>query len=220
MGKVIKKGIGDDTGFQDLVSSNESTRRAPIIERATVAAKDEAFEIITKAKTEAEHLIQTAEEKAKHIQAEAHARGFAEGKEEGATQLLETITKASERLHRTEDALSKNIKTLAISIAKKILGRELESNPDAVLALVKQALTDKARQRKEISLRINPEDLEHIRASRSELLEVLSRCQEISIREDPDVARFGVIIETEAGSIDAQLETQLEAIQNVLRAMP
>ncbi|MEE2961339.1 MAG: FliH/SctL family protein [Myxococcota bacterium] len=220
MGKVIKKGIGDDTGFQDLVSTDEPTRRAPIIERATVEAKDEASEIITKAKSEAEQIIQAAEEKAKHLEAEAHERGFSEGKEEGASQLLETVTKASKRIQQTEDALSKNIKDLAIGIAKKILGQELQSNPDAVVALVKQALTDKARQRKEISLRINPEDLEHIRSSRSELLEVLSRCREISIREDPDVARFGVIIETEAGTIDAQLETQLEAIQNVLRAMP
>jgi len=59
--------------------------------------------------------------------------------------------------------------------------------------------------------------MEIIRENRSALIEVLSRAKEISIREDPDVARYGVVIETDAGTIDAQLETQLDVIEGVLR---
>ena len=71
--------------------------------------------------------------------------------------------------------------------------------------------------RREIFLRVNPADLQFIRDKKPDLLDVLSRAKEIGIREDPDVARHGVIIETDAGSIDAQLETQLAVLERTLK---
>ncbi|HET6347411.1 MAG TPA: FliH/SctL family protein, partial [Myxococcota bacterium] len=106
---------------------------------------------------------------------------------------------------------------LAVSIARRVLGRELEFHPEAVVQIVKQALGEKARQRREISLRVHPDDLQMIREHKAELLEILSRTKEIAIRADPEVGRHGVIIETDAGIIDAQLETQLAAFERVLR---
>jgi flagellar biosynthesis/type III secretory pathway protein FliH len=44
----------------------------------------------------------------------------------------------------------------------------------------------------------------------------LSRAKEIGIREDPEIARGGVVIETDAGTIDAQIDTQLEVFEKIL----
>jgi hypothetical protein len=52
------------------------------------------------------------------------------------------------------------LKELAVSIARKVLGRELEFAPEGVVDLIKQALSEKARQRREIYLRVNPADLQ------------------------------------------------------------
>ena len=55
-----------------------------------------------------------------------------------------------------------------------------------------------------------------IRKNKSQLLDVLSRAKEIGISEDPDVERYGVIIETDAGTIDAQLDSQLAVFERIL----
>ena len=44
--------------------------------------------------------------------------------------------------------------------------------------------------------------------------------KDVAIKEDSDVPPAGCIIETDSGTIDAQLSTQLEMIQRVLLADP
>src|SRR6185436_15287526 len=111
-------------------------------------------------------------------------QGYAEGKNEGAAELSEVVAKASQRLKQIEAQVVPQLKDLALAIARKILGKELEFHPDAVVEIIKQALSEKARQRREIFLRVNPDDLHILRERKAELIEVLSRCKEIGIRED------------------------------------
>ena len=73
---------------------------------------------------------------------------------------------------------------------------------------------EKARLRQEICLKVHPDDLELLRAHKSDLLDVLSRAKEIGILEDSKVERHGVIIETDSGTIDAQLDSQLAIFEH------
>ncbi len=222
MSKVIKRSavdVGDispDTGFADT-----SAKRAPIIDRSTYEARSDAQQIRERAVAEAEEKRREAEQRAQEAYEEAKQRGYddgyREGRETGAAELAEVVAKASQRLSQIEAQAVPQLKGLALTIAKKILGKELEFHPDAVVDIVKQALAEKARQRRELVLRVNPEDLATVREHKPELLEVLSRAKEIGIREDPDVSRYGVVIETDAGIIDAQLETQLEVFERILK---
>lgn len=218
MGKVIKKGdtgIGDispDTGFADVAV----TRRPAIIKSETVDAKGEAQRILDRAEADAAMIRHQAELEAEELKAQAQKTGFDLGKDEAAAQLSEVVSRTTARLQQIEGQVEPQLKELALVIARKILGRELEFHPEAVVDIVKQALSEKARQRREIFLRVNPDDLQYIREHKPELLEVLSRAKEIGIREDPDVAAHGVVIETDAGIIDAQLETQLAVFERVL----
>ena len=217
MGKVIKRSSSDSIDTPSDSEFSDVGRRSPIIERSTIEARSQADEIREKAQNEAEALIAKAQEEAEALRTQAREEGYAQGRDQGAQELTQIVAQSSQRLNQIETQLVSQVKDLALSIARKILGRELATRPEAVVELVKEALAEKARQRREISLRINPDDMAVIRENRSALVEVLSRAKEISIREDPDVARFGVIIETDAGTIDAQLETQLNVIEGVLR---
>jgi type III secretion protein L len=217
MGKVIKKGnaeVGDispDTGFADVV------HRPPVIDRAVFDAKHEAQQIKERALAEAQKIRDQVQQEAEQIKKQAYEKGYAQGHETGAQELAQVIAKISVRAQQMEDQAIPQLKELALKIARKILGRELEFAPEAVVDIVKQALSEKARQRREIYLRVNPADLHFIREHKAELLEVLSRAKEIGIREDPAVAQHGVVIETDAGVIDAQLETQLAVFERVLK---
>jgi len=220
MGKVIKKGetgvtggdISPDTGFAD----GSAGRRPSIIRSETVDAKGEAQRIIERAQAEATEIVHQAELDAEKLKAAAFEQGQEEGRNTAAAQLSEIVSKSSVRLAQIEAQAEPQLRELALTIARKIIGRELEFHPEAVVDIVKQALSEKARQRREIFLRVNPEDLQHIRENKPALLEVLSRAKEIGIREDPDVAVGGAIIETDAGIIDAQIETQLAVFERVL----
>ncbi|MBI5508838.1 MAG: flagellar assembly protein FliH [Deltaproteobacteria bacterium] len=218
MGKVIKKGeleLGDispDTGFAEAAA----IRRPGIIKSDTIDAKSEAQRIVERAQAEAVEIRKAAELEAEKLKEQAYALGMEEGKNNAATELSQVVATASQRLSQIEAQVEPQLKELALTIAKKILGKELEFHPEAVVDIVKQALSEKARQRREIYLRVNPDDLQYIRDHKADLLEVLSRAKEIGIREDPDVAPHGVVIETDAGMIDAQLETQLAVFERVL----
>ena len=220
MGKVIKKGLSDDvTPAQELSAGSSPARRTPVIDKETFEARSEAKEMRERAQEEASKILQEANTEAEAIRESARKEGFSEGHSEAVSELTETVAKASARFQDIEEQLTSQLTQVAIAIARKILGQELTTSPEAVLQIVKNALSEKARQRQEINLRVNPEDWSLIRENKSELLEVLSRAKEIGISEDTDVERYGVIIETDAGIIDAQLESQLAIFERIFQNM-
>jgi type III secretion protein L len=234
MTRLIKKNPTDtetDTQRPSLSSPEHAVRKSPVIDKETFEARNESHAIRERAKAQAEHIVSEAEaeakrvllaaqEQAEQIKQEAHAQGLEEGKTEGATALAETVAQASARMAHIEAQVVPQLKDLAVAIAKRILGKELSMHPEQVVAIVRQALAEKARQRTEIFLRVHPEDLALLRTEKHALLEVLSRAKEIGLREDPNVQRYGVVIETDAGTIDAQLETQLAVFERVLKDVP
>ena len=227
MAKLIKRVGGDEAPPQAEFTQIAEARRTPVIDRETFEARagaqgireraeSQAADLVAEATARSEAMLAEAQQEAERMRADAEAAGREAGRQEGIGQLSEAVARASARLQAAEAQLVPQLGSLAVSIARKILGRELEFAPEAVVELVKQALADKARQRREITLRVHPDDLRILRDSRADLAEVLSRSKEIALIEDPKVERFGVIIETDAGTIDAQLETQLQVFERVL----
>jgi len=230
MTKVIKRtateagDITPETGFAETTKAHRIISKDKFEAKAEAQnireqAQAEAAELKAEAQAEAEQLLLEATANAERMSQDAREKGYREGREQGATELAEVVAQSSRRLQQIESQAIPQLKELSLSIARKILGKELQISPETVLDIVKQALAEKARQRREIFLRVNPDDLALIREHKGELLEVLSRCKEIGIREDPEVSPHGVIIETDAGIIDAQLETQLAVFERVLKDM-
>jgi type III secretion protein L len=232
MAKLIKKGdLDENTAITSVApSKQDAPRHGAIIDKDTYEARSEAqlireraqgqaAELVSQAQEQADALLAEAQEQAEALKQTAHDEGFAAGQTEGLAGLNEAVLRSSLRLQQIEKELAPQLTSLAVGIARRVLGKELEFHPEAVVEIVKQALGDKARQRREITLRIHPDDAHVIRENKPALLEMLSRCKEIAIREDADVEPHGVIIETEAGTIDAQLETQLAAFDKVLKEL-
>ena len=72
------------------------------------------------------------------------------------------------------------------------------------------------RNAKQLVLRINPDDGKMLRQNKKVLMELVARAVDISFKDDPTVESGGCIIQTEFGTIDGQLNTQLAMIRNVL----
>ena len=103
----------------------------------------------------------------------------------------------------------------ALQIAEELLGEEMGRRDDAIVDLVVSALQS-AQDAREVFLRIHPSQAAILRKHRSSLKDALTVAREVDVREDRKVTPGGVLIQTESGVIDAQLDTQLAEIARVL----
>src|SRR5206468_3048977 len=117
---------------------------------------------------------------------------------------------------RARDEAESELRTLAVKIAEKILGRELSLRADAISDVVGKALAH-AGDPRDVLVRINPADLEAIERGKTRLVEKIRAARSVTFRGDEAVTRGGCIVETELGVVDARLSTQLDAIERALR---
>lgn len=183
-------------------------------EQTIAQASQDAAMILPNAQAQAEQLIANANEESAELKATAEERGFAEGKEAGAAQVIELIAKQTKQFNDFMTSLEPQLLQLTLSIARKVISDELEAGSDIVVKITQRALKT-VRQRREITIRANPQDMETLKENKRALLDVLSRTKDIIFEEDPAIALGGVLIETEAGRIDARLETQLAVFEKI-----
>ena len=103
----------------------------------------------------------------------------------------------------------------ALRVAEDILAKEVAINEMAVVSIAVQALST-ARDSKEVFLRVHPRHAAALRDNKAKLIDALRSARDVQIREDKKVKAGGVLIQTEAGVIDAQLDTQLEEMALLL----
>lgn len=181
------------------------------IEAAVWDADRRVREMNAAAEDDARRIRAEAEAERSRLRAEAISAGRAEGVAAAAAELVRAATARDRLLARVRADLVE----LAVAIARRILAREVAAG-DAVEAIAAAALAE-ARERREVVLRIHPADAARIRGARERLDALLLRGA-LAVREDPAVPPGGAVVETEAGSLDARIETQLELLAAALRA--
>jgi len=105
---------------------------------------------------------------------------------------------------------------LAFTLARKIVGDELQARPAAVGDMAKMAVRQ-VLDCDQIRLRVNPDDLDHLRSIQGDLESMLSKSTPLEIRPDPSVERGGCLIETERGNLDARISSQLDTLRAGLK---
>ena len=101
---------------------------------------------------------------------------------------------------------------LAVAIARKIIGAELETSPDTVVKIVREALSS-GRRARQVSIKVPATDVARVRAGIPKL-DLAASCEVDVI--GGDIEAGGCVIEMEFGIIDARLETQLRLIEQSL----
>jgi flagellar assembly protein FliH len=100
---------------------------------------------------------------------------------------------------------------LAIAIARRVLNRELATDPEAILGLVKAAF-GKLHARETHRLRVSPSDAATIEQHRAKL----QLPPGVDIAADGSLIPGSVIFETSRGELDASVDTQLLEIDRGL----
>lgn len=192
-----------------------------------VEAHQKAAATIAAAEQEAEGVIAAATEQGDHLKLDAYDQGYREGYQAGLDQARQAIDEATARASQiTADAAVQAKETLlasqqqlveiALAVARKILSREIATNPDAVLPIVKAAL-ERVRDQDQVTVRVSPEDFGLVDDAAPELQSLLTQDCALSVVSDAGLTGGDCVVETAFGVIDARVDTQLEAIKTSLK---
>lgn len=141
---------------------------------------------------------------------------------EGETrQAVADLLETARSLHRERQGLllgaAEGTVELAFAVARRVLRREVECDPGAVLPLVHELLA-RGNASAALSIRLSPRDHAHLASCKDSLAEAAG-LDGLRLRVDAAIAPGGCVVETEQGTLDGRLETQLERIEEALRAV-
>ena len=207
-----------DIGGGDVAPLAWRHMGAPVEPPAEASAEAPRSEPDPELARQTEDLARQTEERVR----QAHAAGFREGREQGRNEASQQVQPVMERLTRSIEDLAglrsrlrhdaeADLVKLALAVARRVLRRELSVDPEAIRGVAMAALEKLDGQ--EISrVRVHP-------AHAAELGACLRRASSGgAVEVVPDAAREPgfVVFETEHGSLDASVDTQLEEIERGL----
>ena len=150
---------------------------------------------------------------------QAHQQGYDEGLAAGRLAVAGQIEAMQTKLARSIEEITglrpryrheaeQDAVALALAVARRILHRELTVSPDALLGLVKAALA-----------KMDAREVNHVRVSRQDAPMVIAFFEKmgvphrIEVVADPGLAPGSVVLESDRGTLDASVDTQLDEIE-------
>jgi len=185
----------------------------------------DAEDLLTDAHARARAMIDDAgaraEQIAENARRAAHEAGHAAGTqaaEREMSELLATmrnlIEMARAERHKIIESAEPELVKLAMGIAERVLHQQIALDRNVVVEMAKVAIS-RLIDRDSVTVRVNPADLERMREHREDVL-AMGDVKNVRIIEDQRVDRGGVVVETDAGSVDARVHTQLAEVKKVL----
>ncbi len=176
------------------------------VEPAASAAQ-RAAEIVAAARAEAEALREAAvvEAAAIRLRAEAEGRsaGYAAGEAAARADQAQAVARAHAALRQAQaertailEGLTAEVAELALTVARRVLDREVEQSPEEVVALAARLLRT---ARGPVTLHVHPEGAPMLEAHP----ELGGRA---AVAVDASIAPGGLRLESEDGWVDASLE--------------
>ena len=209
IGKVIKGDVESPSPDKPVLPP--PPRRASVLNAEEFDAHKRARLIVVEAEKRAEEIKAEALRFRDEVFVKAREEAKADVQAWAAEELARAKMQAGQLLANAQtDALE-----LALKMAAKIIGRDLERDP-ALVADISATALESARSAKAMILRVHPDDGKLLREKRPRLMELIGRAVDLSIRDDADIEPGGCVIQTEFGVIDGQIRTQFEMLRNVL----
>ena len=217
---TILKAYGD--------ASRQETPRAVAFNFGDVTAKAEKY--LQEVRQEAARIVEDAHKQADQVREQAKLNGAADAKTaaqqamQGQVQqqlqflvpaiqeaVIEVNHQRAAWLRRWEsDALQ-----VAIAIAERVVRREIKSNPEITLDLVREAL-ELASGLGSLVVRLHPQDHKALAGNLTEVVAQMQKLTPTEVVADESITPGGCRVDTEYGVIDQQIESQLERIRTEL----
>lgn len=196
--------------YQGDISLNKKTK---VIPREDFSDIITAKELIKKAEEDIKKYKEENKQLCEQLKKEAEENGYQKGLE----NLNAHIISLDKGIREIRLEMQSQILPLAMQAMKKILGAELQLNPERVVDIVLQALKP-VSQNYEIKLLVSKHDKQYLEANKERIKKLLDHAKVLVIEERDDISKGGCVIETESGIINATLENQFRALESALES--
>lgn len=202
----------------------------------------EARRLVETARRQANDLTAEATRQATRIREEARRAGFEQGRTEGLARGRkeghdEALQQATERFSTAQAGLIEamgraiaefdaqklrlllaartDVIDLAVAIARRVVKRVGEIDPNVAAANVAEALAI-VGPRTDAVVHVHPRDLESVSTFAAELAAKAREARHVEVVADNQVSPGGCVLTTREGAVDATLPVQLERIVDLL----
>ena len=169
---------------------------------------------------EVEEVQPLTAEQLEEIQQQARNEGFEQGRHEGlqaarsevdATlhRMEQIIHALAEPLEAVDEQVEGELLQLAIGIARQLIRRELQADPEQVVGVVRDALAALPSSARKVNIQLHPEDAAIVRET---LFPSDEAEQPWKLSDDPTLSRGGCIVSSESSRIDASVEKRLNSV--------
>lgn len=153
------------------------------------------------------------------IRDEARRQGFEEGQREGlrageteirarVERLEKLLSEMAQPFKKVEQKALEQLVSLAGGIAEKLVRRELNRDPDLILATIQEAVRMLSASVSRVSLRLHPEDLALV----NQQADASTRERHWILVEDPYLSRGECLLESDLEFVDASIAARINSV--------
>lgn len=183
--------------------------------------------ILQEAETIKENIINQAKQEALKLKEEFKKQGFEEGVRTGTIKINQEMSVKFNLLNQVIKNLEQekselllkyenDIVQLVIDVAKKIIKQEIKTDKEIIISNVK-SIIGKISECKLLKIFVNPADIDVLNEYKNNFKNNLPNLKKIEILADENIGVGGCKIETEFGSFDATIKTQIQELEEELK---
>lgn len=166
------------------------------------------------------NLVSRAREEAASIREAASKEGYQAGLEQAREDVLALKDAIGIFLNSNQEVykqIAPEILSVSVEIAKKIIKKEVSESPEVLVKTVIEVLKGLSKEEAKIMLRVNPVQVDILRQSVPEILNLTGLDAKIIVLADESISEGGCLVTTTNGVVDATIETQLSVVSEALR---
>lgn len=168
------------------------------------------------------NLVSRAQEESENIKKSAFEEGYRQGIEKAQSDLDIFRNQLAQYMNAKQDVfeyIAPDILEISVDIAKKIIKKELESDPQVLLNTIIEVLRSISKSEPKITIRVRPQSVQFIKDTIPNITYQYGIDSKINIVADPSIEDGGCIFQTNNGIVDASIDTQIEIIKKALEGV-
>lgn len=165
------------------------------------------------------NLVSRAQEEAEAIKKSAFEEGYRKGLEQAEADMQSFRQNMAGFMNATKDVfeyIAPDILEISVDIAKKIIKKEVESDPQVLINTIVDVLKTVSKNEPKINIKVKPQAVQFIKDTLPNITYQYGIDAKINIVADPSIEEGGCIFQTNNGIVDASIDTQLEIIKKAL----
>lgn len=165
------------------------------------------------------NLVSRAQEEAENIKKSAFEEGYRQGLELANADIEKFKSNFQQFLGAPKEVfeyIAPDILEISIDIAKKIIKKEVEMDPQVLIDTILDVLKTVSKSEPKINIKVQPQAVSFVKDTLPTVTYQYGIDAKINVIADPSIEAGGCIFQTNNGIVDASVDTQLEIIKKAL----